>query len=481
MVLTVLMPRRRRDPQATPVVHRTARITLRPTAGQRRRLFGLLVSAGDVWACVLEANWWRRYRHAPPLAAYKDLFRELAACEPGTFGELDSVGARSVLRRYSDAWFAAAKRCKAGDSSARFPRRKRRLVPIRWYHGTFTLDPDRRRVRLPTAVGRPPLWVRLSRDLPYPVEQIRSVTLLVDGGRLCLEVTAEVPVATYPEGRGPDPDRVAGVDLGIIHPYAVAGPDGQGLLVSGRAIRAEHHLHLRDSVARRRGTAARVPRRGQVGSRRWRKTRRRQRVQEGRHRRRVRQAQHEAAGKVVTWAVEQRIGALLVGDPRGVLQLDAGRRHNRRVRTWAPARLIKILSDKATQAGITVALVDERGSSSTCPRCRRRVPKPAGRRLTCPDCGFTGHRDLSAAATIGTRIPGGGTTTPCVPAVVTHRRAGRHLPGVVSARRDPRRRPPVTAPGSVGRPPARPTTSHLAGGGESLATQRGSTTSALPG
>ena len=33
---------------------------------------------------------------------------------PGTFGELDSTGARSVLRRYSDAWFAAAARRKAG-------------------------------------------------------------------------------------------------------------------------------------------------------------------------------------------------------------------------------------------------------------------------------------------------------------------------------------------------------------------------------
>jgi hypothetical protein len=27
---------------------------------------------------------------------------------------------------------------------------------------------------------------------------------------------------------------VAGVDLGVIHPFAVAGPDGNGLLVSGR-------------------------------------------------------------------------------------------------------------------------------------------------------------------------------------------------------------------------------------------------------
>jgi putative transposase len=93
-------------------VHRTARVGLRVTRAQRRRLVALLVPAGDVWACVLELNAWRRARQDRPLASYQALCRELAASGPGTFGELDSVGARSVLRRYSDAWFAAAKRRK---------------------------------------------------------------------------------------------------------------------------------------------------------------------------------------------------------------------------------------------------------------------------------------------------------------------------------------------------------------------------------
>ncbi|GHJ52979.1 hypothetical protein Nm8I071_22860 [Nonomuraea sp. TT08I-71] len=75
--------------------------------------------------------------------------------------------------------------------------------------------------------------MRLARELPYPIEQVRSITLLCEGGQLFLDVTAEVPVATYPAGQGPDPARVAGVDLGIIHPYAVAGPDGEGLLCRG--------------------------------------------------------------------------------------------------------------------------------------------------------------------------------------------------------------------------------------------------------
>jgi IS605 OrfB family transposase len=389
-----------------------------------------------VWACVLELNAWRRARQDRPLVSYQELCRELARAGPGTFGDLDTKGARSVLRRYSDAWFAAAKRRREGDRRARFPRRRRALMPLRWYHGTFTLTG--RRLRIPVARGRPPLWVRLDRDLPYPPEQVRSVTLLYDTRRLWVDVTAEIPVACYPDGQEPDPRRVAGVDLGIIHPYAVAGPDDQALLVSGRAIRAEHRMHLHDSKARARAAARRAPKPGQKGSRRWRHYRRRQRLAEARHRRRVRQAQHEAAKTVITWAVDRRIGALAVGDPRGVLSLKAGRRHNQRTRDWRIGPLINVLTDKAEAAGISVRLVDERGTSSTCPACRSRIPKPPGRVLACPACQFTGHRDLTAAASIAARAGGG--TTSASPAGVMHRRAGAHLPGVAPSRRDPRRR-----------------------------------------
>ncbi|MFF5080321.1 zinc ribbon domain-containing protein [Actinoplanes sp. NPDC000266] len=105
-------------------------------------------------------------------------------------------------------------------------------------------------------------------------------------------------------------------------------------------------------------------------------------------------------------------------------------------------------------------LVDERGTSSTCPHCAKKITKPRGRTMTCRHCQFAGHRDLAAAFTIAARTPGDVTTT-CTPApaqVVRHRRAGRHLPGAGPARRDPRRHPRAAAGGSVGRrrpaPPA---------------------------
>jgi IS605 OrfB family transposase len=406
------------------LVHRTAQIRLRATRHQTDRCYRLLRSAGDVWAWQLDGNRARRQHGLPPIANYQQLCRQLT--NQASFGELSTVGARSVLRRYADAWFASAKRRRQGQQQAGFPRRKHALVPVRFYHGTFQLDG--RRVRLPVARGYPELWVRLARPIPYPAEQVRAVTLLHDGGRLWLAVTAAVPT----EQHDLDPARIAGVDLGIIHPYAVVTKDA-GLLVSGRALRAEGWLHLHDQQARQAKAAKRAPKPGQRGSRRWRRHRYRQRKAEARHRRRVHQAQHQAAKQVMEFAVRRRVGTLLVGDPKGITDRDVGRVQNLRLRQWRRTHLLGALRDKAERAGIRVRLVDERGSSSTCPVCHRRVPKPSGRQFRCPHCRFQGHRDLVGACNIAAKA-GGGRTSMGVAVLVEHRRAG-----VVPARRDRRR------------------------------------------
>jgi putative transposase len=225
---------------------------------------------------------------------------------------------------------------------------------------------------------------------------------------------------------------VAGVDLGIIHPYAVI-TEQAGLLVSGRALRAEGWLHLHDQQARQAKAARRAPKPGQRGSRRWRRHRAKLRRVEARHRRRVHQAQHAAAKQVVAFAIQRRVGTLLVGDPKGITERDVGRVQNLRLRQWRRTHLLGALRDKAERAGVRVRLVDERGSSSTCPVCHHRVAKPKGRRFRCPHCGYLGHRDLVGACNIAAKA-GGGRTSTAVSVLVEHRRAG-----IVPARRDRRR------------------------------------------
>jgi IS605 OrfB family transposase len=226
--------------------------------------------------------------------------------------------------------------------------------------------------------------------------------------------------------------RVAGVDLGIIHPYVVV-TETAGLLISGRALRTEAYLHRADQQARQTKAARRAPRPGQRGSRRWRRHRARLRRVEARHHRRIHHAHHQAARQVVAFAVQQRVGTLLVGDLTGITNHDAGRVQNWRLRQWRRTHLLQALRDKAEQAGMVVRLVDERGTSSTCPACRRRAPKPTGRQFRCPTCGFQGHRDLVGATNIAAKA-GGGPTRVGVPTCIEHRRAG-----MVPARRDRRR------------------------------------------
>jgi IS605 OrfB family transposase len=332
-----------------------------------------------------------------------------------------TVGPQALQRR-----LVPGRQAPRSARDRRVPSAQRALVPVRFYNGRFKIDGQR--VRLPVTKGQPELWVRLARPLPYPAEQVRAVTLLADGGRLWLAVTAAVPIQVHDL----DPSRVAGVDLGIIHPYAVVTEDA-GLLVSGRAIRAESWLHLRDQQTRQAKGARRAPKPGQRGSRRGRRYRLRVRRVEAQHRRRVHQAHHQAAKQVIAFAVQHQVGTLVVGDPTGITAQNAGRVQNWRRRQWRRSHLLQALRDNAEQAGMVVRLVDERGTSSTCPACRRRVPKPSGRRFRCPYCGLEGHRDLVGAHNIAAKA-GGGPTSVGVPALVEHRRAG-----IVPARRDRRR------------------------------------------
>jgi hypothetical protein len=300
------------------------------------------------YCAALELNTLRHRRGDAPVVGYQALCRELSLAGPGCASELSSTGARSILRRYSDGWFSANAARRGGDALARYPRCRRSLMPSRYYAGTFVLEG--RHLNLPTARGCPPLALRLSRPVPYDQATVRSLTLLNVGPKLFVDLTAEVPVASYEEGMGPNPAKVAGVDLGIIHPYALVAP-GAALLVSGRAIRAEHRLHLAEKKARARALARCAPTRGQAGSRRWRKYRAQSRRLEERHRRRV------------------------VGDPRGLLANDAGKRQNLAVRNWRPRQMIVALADKAALAGIDVA----RGAGPRWPnpRAGRFIVEPA--------------------------------------------------------------------------------------------------------
>src|SRR5260370_3433802 len=168
-------------------VHRTSRSALRTTPAQRRRCYGLLRSAGDAWAWVIDCNRQLREWHCPRVVNFSALCPELTGT---SFGELSRQCAEAVLKNYSTVFFEAARRQKAGVRAG-FPRRKRGLVPVRFRWGCFSLDGSR--VRLGVARGAPELWVRLGRAVPYPSGSIRAVTLAAEAAPPHPALPARVP------------------------------------------------------------------------------------------------------------------------------------------------------------------------------------------------------------------------------------------------------------------------------------------------
>lgn len=97
----------------------------------------------------------------------------------------------------------------------------------------------------------------------------------------------------------------------------------------------------------------------------------------------------------------------LAGLKRGMLA--------RSVHDAAWSQLVNLTVYKAEGAGCTVALVDPRGTSQTCPGCGAiRAKRLSERRHTC-DCGCDLDRDVAAAKIVlqrATRGPGTGLRTP---------------------------------------------------------------------
>jgi hypothetical protein len=67
---------------------------------------------------------------------------------------------------------------------------------------------------------------------------------------------------------------------------------------------------------------------------------------------------------VIAFAVQHQVGTLLIGDPKGITDNNAGRVQNLWLRRWCRTHLLQALRDKAELAGVVVRLVDERGTSS---------------------------------------------------------------------------------------------------------------------
>ena len=284
---------------------------------------------------------------------------------------------------------------KNGDEPARYPYKRRRYRTTVWKSsGVYRVSDGV--VYLSLADGLERLSVPLPSHLAQ-VEKQHIVEVRLVFNKSTFRHTWHVVVDDSVVVAGQH-TKIAGVDLGEIHPVALT--DGvEAAIISCRELRA-----LNQGRNKRVASMDAKLSKYRKHSRRWRKLQKRKRRYLAQVKQQKRDIEHKIARKTIDWAQENQIGVLAIGDVRDIAD---GKRWNtqnqQKLSNWSHGTIRKYISYKASDVGIQVEdKVPEKYTSQTCPNCSKRH-KPKGRRFKCPHCGCILHRDIVGAANIASR------------------------------------------------------------------------------
>ena len=94
---------------------------------------------------------------------------------------------------------------------------------------------------------------------------------------------------------------------------------------------------------------------------------------------------------------------IVAGDLNGIRDnVDYNKKSNSMIHNyWSHKYLVNRLRWTAENYGMDLNLIDERGTSSKCPRCGSEEKVRRGRLYKCKECGIEAHRDAVGALNIG--------------------------------------------------------------------------------
>jgi putative transposase len=374
---------------------------LRPTSKQADALGACLEDTRQLYNAALEERReaWRMGKRRVTLYGQQAQLKDIRAADPERYRRWSVNCERAPLRRLDRAFQAFFRRVKAGEKPG-YPRFKGRgwFDSVEWPDGDgarWDSQPCDRVTRV-HLLGIGHVRVHQHRAVKG---RVKTVTVKREGGRWYVILSCD-NVATEPL---PPTGAVVGIDLGVA-----------SFLTTSDGTHVPNPRHL--AAAAERVTAAQraLSRKKRGGNRR-----RKARERVGAHHRKVRRARLDHAHKTalalvrdhdviahealkianMTRRPKPRLAEDGTYEPNGAAAkaglnkviLDAG---------WGV--FLKILHDKAEEAGRVVLEVDPRHTSQRCAKCGHVA---AGNRVTqaefrCLSCGHEAHADVNAAINI---------------------------------------------------------------------------------
>ena len=211
---------------------------------------------------------------------------------------------------------------------------------------------------------------------------ILKAELLFDEVLVTVERHAPEPL----QETGLTPSTAAG-DPGQRWAWVFLSSNGESLMIHGRAIVAEKVRR-----EKKRGHQKAMQSNRKASSRRYKKTNRTMARQKAKSVRRIRDINHKVSHQAVVWGVETHQSKMILSQPTGIAQAKGRRSQRQRNGYWEYGQQSRMIEYKA-EGLIEIERDEERGTSSTCPKCKHRY-HPSGRSFSCPNCGWSGHRDL---------------------------------------------------------------------------------------
>jgi len=228
--------------------------------------------------------------------------------------------------------------------------------------------------------------------IPIPIgktlSKIQYAEIVFDG-RYYLKITTKLDDIEYKSG-----DKFVAVDPGEIHPLTV-WDGGKGTIYNGRLLRSVKQY--REKIKADYSSKIDTKKKGS--------NRRHELVKSKKSKLRkldnkIRDIEHKITRHFVETCKRDDVSTVVYGDTTHIRDsIDFRKKVNQKLHQWNFDRIRFQVAYKLAKYGINFKLIDERGTSHTCPVCGHHV-NPVGRKFRCINCGFETHRDIAGSMNI---------------------------------------------------------------------------------
>ena len=218
----------------------------------------------------------------------------------------------------------------------------------------------------------------------------KFVTISFDGKEYVVNAVYNV------ETQSTKGDKVAGIDLGEIH-LAVAHDGVNTTIINGRELRSKRRYQnkIKGKFSQRLDKLKKK-------SRKWKQINKKKKQVLRRLDNQIKDILHKQTTKLVSTLKRCGVETVGIGDLRNIRQnVDYGTKSNQKIHQMPSGMVRKMIEYKCDRVGIKTAVICERYSTRTCPRCLHvKKSSPKGRNYKCKECGFVFHRDGVGAINI---------------------------------------------------------------------------------